>query len=259
MKDSCFMQDSCFAKICLLVFLFACTAPSFAQQNPDGIFPLAMTDKPFLFLVRDPIVQKHLELSEEQQAKFTAVNDKVDQLMWTRRNKKSPQVAKIMEQATKETKSSLKQFLSKQQYRRILEIELWVLGLRGLTKDNIVKYLQLESQQSDDIKQIISDATKAKKGLQQKLNDGGNADELNKTFRVVQRNEQNEIAALLTKDQKRKWIKALGEQFDTSQPLGRIRFKAPEITSDNGWVNSEPLSMEQLKGKVVALHFYAFH
>jgi len=253
------MKHTRFAKRWLLVFLFACTASSFAQhQNPNGVFPLATTNEPYLFLVRDPIVHKDLELSEEQQAKLTAVNDKADRLMWTMRNKQPQQLVKIMEQATKETKTSLKQFLNKQQYRRILEIELWVLGMKGLMRDNIAKYLKLESQQRDDIKQILVDAAKTKADLQQKLNNGGNADELNQKFRDVQTNEQKDIVALLTEDQKQKWIKALGKQVDTNQ-LGRIKFKAPEITSDNGWVNSDPLSMEQLKGKVVALHFYAFH
>jgi hypothetical protein len=40
--------------------------------------------------------------------------------------------------------------------------------------------------------------------------------------------------------------------------LGRVKFKAPELKGGDSWINSPPLSLRQLKGKVVALHFYAF-
>jgi hypothetical protein len=34
--------------------------------------------------------------------------------------------------------------------------------------------------------------------------------------------------------------------------------KVPDFDSASKWVHSEPLTLEKLKGKVVALHFYAF-
>ena len=49
----------------------------------------------------------------------------------------------------------------------------------------------------------------------------------------------------------------LGETFDVAT-LGEVSFKAPQLDSKDGWVNTAPLSLQQLKGKVVALHFYAF-
>ncbi len=34
--------------------------------------------------------------------------------------------------------------------------------------------------------------------------------------------------------------------------------KAPEITAISGWLNSKPLSIARLRGKVVLVHFWAF-
>jgi hypothetical protein len=40
--------------------------------------------------------------------------------------------------------------------------------------------------------------------------------------------------------------------------LGFVKFKAPELDGKDGWLNSEPLTMAQLRGRVVALHFWTF-
>ncbi|MBM3997375.1 MAG: hypothetical protein FJ303_24985 [Planctomycetes bacterium] len=34
--------------------------------------------------------------------------------------------------------------------------------------------------------------------------------------------------------------------------------KAPEFVDIEAWINSEPLTMRQLKGKIVVVHFMAF-
>lgn len=250
-------QRTRFAMLIVAIASLVFTRTSDAQQNPNGILPLANSDQPFLFLVRDPMVHEDLELTEEQQAQVNQLNDRIDPLMWTLRNKQPAKMAQIMERATTETKTSLKKFLSREQYRRIQQIELWVLGMKSLLKENIAKYLKLESNQSDQIRPIIQVAQKKMADLQRELNDGGDADELNSQFREVQVNQQQDIVAILTNEQKQKWLKALGKQIDTSK-LGRVKFRAPELETSAGWVNSEPLTMEQLKGKVVALHFYAF-
>ena len=61
----------------------------------------------------------------------------------------------------------------------------------------------------------------------------------------------------LTRRQQQLWIELLGKKIEVSK-LGHLRFKAPEFDGQDGWFNSTPLTLRQLKGKVVALHFYAF-
>ena len=240
-----------------LMLLWVASPVCYGQQNPNGVLPLNTTNEPYLFLVRDPEVHKDIELSEEQKIKLTKVNDEVDMLMWTMRNKPN-ELRSIMEQATTKTQTALRTFLSKPQVRRISQIEVWVLGMKSLLRDNIANYLKLESDQRSDIRNIIETSEASMADLRRQLNDGGDADDLNKQFRELQVNQQKDILAILDEEQKQRWVKVLGKRIDTSK-LGRIKFKAPEFASNAGWVNSKPLSMEQLKGKVVALHFYAFH
>jgi hypothetical protein len=49
----------------------------------------------------------------------------------------------------------------------------------------------------------------------------------------------------------------LGPALDGSR-LVFVKFKAPELEGQEGWINSAPLTVSQLKGKVVALHFWTF-
>jgi hypothetical protein len=44
---------------------------------------------------------------------------------------------------------------------------------------------------------------------------------------------------------------------DTPQPVA-MKIKAPEIVGIEEWINSKPLQLKDLRGKVVALHFWTF-
>ena len=69
--------------------------------------------------------------------------------------------------------------------------------------------------------------------------------------------EQEQILAALDDSQKVKLVELVGKKFDPGS-LGRVSFKAPELSSGDRWINSDALTMEDLRGKVVALHFWAF-
>ena len=141
--------------------------------------------------------------------------------------------------------------------RWLRQIELWVLGMKSLLRNDVAAKMKLEPQQRTEIRDVITTAQQGMVDLRKQLNAGGDADELNKQFRKLQVDQQQDTIALLTPEQKQEWVALLGKRIDLTK-LGRIKFKAPELQSGAGWVNSEPLTMEQLKGKVVALHFYAF-
>lgn len=238
-------------------FLIAGSSVLWAQQNSNGVLPLNNVDQPYLYLVRDPAVHKDLNLSAEQMQKLQAVNDSVDAAIWTTNNKQPQKRAKILTDAMAETKDRLSTVLSKEQNERVGQIELWVLGMKSLMRDDVAAKMELDPGQRSDIRQIIMTAQQEIAELRKQLNDGGDAAELNKQFRQAQLDQQQGIIALLSPEQKQSWAAILGERIDVSK-LGRVKFKAPELQAGSGWVNSEPLTLEKLKGKVVALHFYAF-
>ena len=69
--------------------------------------------------------------------------------------------------------------------------------------------------------------------------------------------EQEQILEILKPAQQRQWVAMLGPRIELKK-LGQVRFKAPDFSKSGKWVNSPPLTLDKLKGKVVALHFYAF-
>ncbi len=157
---------TCFALLMGSLMGQACLA----QQNPNGVLPLSTSTEPYLFLVRDPVVHKDLELTEEQQQKLQALNDRVDMAMWTRQNKQPEKRIQITQQATEETKNAVREFLNKTQIRRIAQIELWVLGMKSLLRDYVAKGMGLESNQQEEIRQIIVTAQKGMADLRKKHN-----------------------------------------------------------------------------------------
>ena len=239
------------------VILLASSPCLWAQQNPNGVLPVNNADQPYLFLVRDPVVHKDLNLSAVQMRKLQEVNDMVDASIWTTNNKPPKERFKILTDAMASTRMQLSSILNQEQNERIGQIELRVLGMKSLLRDDVAGKVQLESNQRTEIGQIIKTTQQAVLDLRKQLNDGGDADELNQEFRKTQLNQQQDILALLAPEQRQAWAAILGKRIDVSR-LGRIRFKAPELQAGSGWVNSEPLTLEKLKGKVVALHFYAF-
>ena len=49
----------------------------------------------------------------------------------------------------------------------------------------------------------------------------------------------------------------VGEAFDFSKVVKSPAW-APEFAGIEEWINSKPLTMAELKGKVVVVHFFAF-
>jgi len=254
-QEGHFMQHRC-GFVLLSLMLFGGTS-LWAQSNPNGVVPLHTSDQPYLFLVRDPVVHADLQLSTADLQELNAFNDQIDMEMWSMRNKGPDTVNQTVPRLISTTRRKLASLLTNEQNARIAQIELWVLGMRSLLRDDVAAQMNIDSAQQTSIRQIILETRKKIAELQKALNEGGDADALNRQYREAQVRQQEDIVAILSDEQKQSWVALLGKRIDVSK-LGRIKFKAPEIISAAGWVNSEPLTLEKLKGKVVALHFYAF-
>jgi hypothetical protein len=80
---------------------------------------------------------------------------------------------------------------------------------------------------------------------------------LNKEYARQQADEQKRILAELTAKQREQLTTVIGRGFDLSK-LGKVSFKAPELIAGGEWINSKPLTLEQLRGRVVAIHIWTF-
>ena len=123
--------------------------------------------------------------------------------------------------------------------------------------DELPVQLQLSEAQRQQIRERVTDTQQAVEELTKEVQNGGDAQSASNKANDLGAELQREILAKLSERQKQTWLDLLGPQVDLSA-LGRINFDAPDLTEDTDWINSPPLTSSHLRGKVVALHFYAF-
>jgi hypothetical protein len=245
--------SSCLA----LTFVLAFSHVADGQQNPHGRLPVTSFAQPYLFLIRDPVVHDNLGLNAQQREAIDLLNDELDGPLWSMRNKSAQHIEKTLKDATATANTRLSSILTRGQQQRLEQIEMWTLGMKAFLREDIPDQLELSEDQRKRIRETVTETQKAINDLKQQLQSGGSSESLEKQARALRTDEQKQIVATLTRRQQQQWVALLGERIDVSK-LGCVKFKAPELHSQDGWINSKPLTLEQLKGKVVALHFYAF-
>ena len=134
---------------------------------------------------------------------------------------------------------------------------MWTLGTRAFSRDDFAEKLGLSEGQRKKIRETATKTEEAVAKLSKQLQSGGSRQALEKEARSLRLTQQKRIVATLSRRQQQQLRALLGKRIDLSK-LGRVRFKAPELRGQDGWLNGSPLTLRQLKGKVVALHFYAF-
>ena len=74
----------------------------------------------------------------------------------------------------------------------------------------------------------------------------------------LRKDEGDSIQKLLSGEQQQLLTELVGAPFDLAQ-VPPLSFRAPEIARTDAWLNSSPLKFSELRGKVVAFHFWAFN
>jgi peroxiredoxin len=241
--------------VTLLCLFNAATA--FAQQNPDGRLPVAQAAEPYLFLIRDPLVHRELRLTAAQRRAVASLNDRLDGPLWTTRNRQSEEADRIIRRLLDEARTAVAEILTAAQQRRLQQIRLQTLGTRSLLTGEVADGLDLSEDQSTEIREIIEETGQAVKALEKRAQDGEPLSPLEREHKELRRAEHTRILAVLRPAQQNGWAALLGDRADLAE-LGRVKFLAPELAAEAEWLNSPPLTVEQLRGKVVALHFWTF-
>ena len=143
------------------------------------------------------------------------------------------------------------------QLKRLTQIQLRVRGIRSLLLDKVADELALSGEQQARIQSIAGQTDAHLKSIQDKPQTEDTASTNDQILRAREQ-EQARIADELTDDQKRRFAALLGPVVDTLKIGQAIAFKAPELSISDAWLNSPPLTLKELRGKVIALHFWAF-
>ncbi len=222
--------------------------------EPDGFIPL--TQLP-VTLVRDPLVQSELKMTTAQKAAVRRLMDEVDGALWPLRDVPPARGADRIRPILERVDAGLRTILRPDQGTRLDQITLRAQGLPALRRPEIAERLRLADAQRRQVRAIVTSVRDVRAKVLETARDDASPQAAEKAAARLQAEEHERIQALLTTEQKRQWLAMIGRPFNLAR-LAPPPFKAPEVAGADAWINSSPLTLGDLRGKVVALHFWTF-
>lgn len=241
--------------VVLLAFAAAWLTPqtSFAQQF--NLYEGA--GNPFLLLLREPAVWDELKLSGKQRDDLRTLNARIDGPLLAMRNWPAEAADKKFRELLAETESGIADILTREQRQRVRQIQLRVRGIECVGDEAVAQALKLDEKQLDAVRKVIRETQQAIAELRKQMQAGKPREPLEQKFSQLRSDEQKQILAEFTAKQREQLTALVGRSFDVKQ-LGRVSFKAPELIAGGEWLNSPPLTLAKLRGKVVAIHLWTF-
>lgn len=214
---------------------------------------------PGVFLLRDPLVQAELQMSAAQKVDAAALASEFNESIWRFRDAsiESDVARKEARIVNAFVDPRLDQLLNSSQRERLAGIILQTQGTSALSYSSTAEKLALSADQQAKISKLSAAAKTSLDKLKEQATGSTNVADLNRQAEKVQAALERDLQAVLTKSQLDRWLEFRGSPFDMSK-LQPLTARAPELRGVNEWINSEPLTLEAHRGKVVALHFWTF-
>lgn len=223
-----------------------------AQSNPAAL----AVGNPYLLLIRDPAIHEELNVTNRQKRSITRVTDQLDGTLLAIRGQSVQQGTAALQKLITETEVKMNAILTPAQQTRFSEILLRVQGIRAILQDETSAKLNLTDGQKTQLQSLFKEFDESLKVAQSKA-EGESQEWLQKEVLRLRGDEQRGVLEILENTQRGRLVEVAGSEFDLSK-LGKVAFKSPDIKSTGPWINSSPLSLPAVKGKVVAVHFWAF-
>lgn len=212
-----------------------------------------------LQMIRDDAVHEELNLDPSQREKIIAALQEVDGRWFRSRNMKPDLQREEIEALTSTLRTRVSDFLNSNQLSRLEQLECQALGTRMVLLPSAGRALQLKTQQLVTLTELFANTDRESASIQKKMQAGDmKSDKGNRELERLKAKERNALVSQLDSDQKSRLGSLTGKPFNFGQ-VRRMYPMAPELDpSGVTWIQGGPLSLEDLRGKVVAVHFYAF-
>ncbi len=230
-----------------------------SESKPSGDeAPLEIPAAPYLTmaLIRDSSVHTELGLKTNQIEMVQAAIAEVDEPLWQLRDVSVKKVGSQLETLLARLRQQLKRVLTSTQLERFDQILLQARGWKALVSAELANKLKLTPDQVTRLKSTLAEATKDREAAEKELlgkptaaQDQGRA--------KLRKAEAKRFSDILTSKQQTEFTNLLGKPFDLSQVM-QVGCIAPELRDVTAWINSKPLTLKGLRGKVVVVHFWAF-
>lgn len=242
-----------FACFVALFMLTHCPANADEAIGPNAV----LIPQPLLGLVHAPEVHKELKLSESQIEELEGLLRTVDARWFPARILPVKQQREINTELESQVRNWIATTTTTEQQERLEQLVYYAQGSRLLLRNDIAKSVGLSATQQQKLVTLARQTDEAKEAVSRMQYGDPELKGLQDKLKQASKSEQDVMKKIVRPDQWQKIQVVLGKPFDPTQ-LKRIYPLAPEFVPVDHWINSGPLTMRQLRGKVVLVHFYAF-
>jgi thiol-disulfide isomerase/thioredoxin len=208
---------------------------------------------PIVQLVVDPAVQAELSLAARQTSAIDEAYAKIEGQLWLLRDAVGGPAAEQRASLTAALENDLESILDPPQKARLRQLVLQARGWASLTTAEISGPLGISSEQVRRIESIVEETQAAI----QEAASSAKAPARDEAIGQLRKREGASIQKLLSAAQRQRLAELVGKKFDLSR-VRPLTFRAPELKTVDAWIGSPPLKLGDLRGKVVAFHFWAF-
>jgi peroxiredoxin len=145
------------------------------------------------------------------------------------------------------------------QLQRLNQLQCQALGTRMFVRDDVIDQLKLTPAALVSLKETFDKTDRDAAALQTQIHQKEiTAAEGNRQLEKLKTEEQTMVSKMLSDSQLQSVNKLTGAPFQFSQVKRTYPLATPLETKGVKWIQGGPLKLEDLRGKVVAVHFYAY-
>jgi peroxiredoxin len=210
-----------------------------------------------LKLVHASEVHRELQFNDQQSRDLELLFQEIDGPWFRSRNLPQDKQHAIVQELESRVWDWSTQHLESRQQKRLRELLYQSEGTRLFLRKELHETLDLSPAQVSAVVSAAIQVTRAEQDLHKATQAAERIDSLQKKLTEAREKENEIVAGLLTPVRRSRVSELLGKDFDT-QSLRRVYPMAPELEPATDWINSSPLTLKSLRGKVVIIHYYAF-
>lgn len=246
-------RDVC---LTLIILLLLCPLKTTRGETVSTEFR-SLVPRQLLPLLHTPEIHRELKFTRSQINQLEAMFSEIDGTWFQSRILPPEKQNPVLDSLDVRVHKWLNDRTTKEQRDRLSQIELQAQSVRMLLREDLADQLKMETSQQERFATLARATVEAHSAFQQAVHRGKPSDDLQSMVTAAAKAEQDAVRSVLSPDQQKRLAQLLGEPFDLSR-LHRIYPMAPEFVPVRNWVNSRPLTLKELRGKVVLVHFYAF-